>query len=93
MQAGLALVGTASGLVAWDAAGRVEWLVGSALLFFVVPFTFVAIMGTNERLLNPALDRESEAARVLLVKWGRLHAVRSVTGGASFLVFVLALAA
>jgi len=91
MQAGLALVGTAAGLVAWHSLGRVDWLVGSALLFFVVPFTFVAIMGTNKRLLDPGLDRESDEARNLLVRWGRLHAVRSVAGAASFLVFVLAM--
>jgi hypothetical protein len=59
-------------------------------LFSVVPFTLLVIKQTNDRLLDPSLDRGSEEARELLVQWGRLHAVRSVVGGLSFLVFIFA---
>jgi len=90
MQATLALIGTVAGLLAWRVGAGFPWLIGSTLLFLVVPFTFVAIMGTNKRLLDPGLDRGSQEAQVLLVKWGRLHAVRSLAGGVSFLVFALA---
>ncbi len=90
MQASLALIGTVAGLLAWRVGAGFPWLIGSTLLFFVVPFTFVAIMGTNKRLLDPGLDRGSQEAQVLLVKWGRLQAVRSLAGGVSFLVFALA---
>jgi hypothetical protein len=89
MQASLALMGTLAGLAAWLLGSGIGWLAGSALLFFVVPFTLLVIMGTNKRLLDPALDRGSPEARELLVKWGRLHAVRSIAGGVSFIVFVL----
>ncbi len=90
MQSVLALVGTFAGIVAWRLGGGAEWLAGAVSLFFVVPFTFMAIMGTNKRLLDVRLDRTSEEARTLLVRWGRLHAVRSAAGFLSFIVFVLA---
>jgi hypothetical protein len=59
------------------------------VLSFVVPFTIVVIMPTNQRLLDPGLDRTSTEARDLLVRWGRLHAVRSLAGAVSFLIFVV----
>jgi hypothetical protein len=90
MQAALAVIGTLAGIVAWSATGAPAWLAGSALLFLVVPFTLLAILPTNRRLLDPALDRSAPATRDLLVKWGRLHAVRSVLGAASFFVFIVA---
>jgi len=65
---------------------------GAILLGAVVPFTLVAIMPTNKQLLDPALDPHSERATALLVRWGRLHAVRSVSSGTAFLLFVLRLA-
>jgi hypothetical protein len=68
----------------------VAWLVGSGLLFFVVPFTLIVIMPTNKRLLDPGVDRSSPETYELLRRWGRLHAVRSVMSAASLLVFVLA---
>jgi Domain of unknown function (DUF1772) len=49
----------------------------------VVPFTFAAIMPTNHRLLAPDRDLASAETRALLVRWGRLHAVRTVMGLAS----------
>jgi hypothetical protein len=90
MQAALALIGPVAGIVAWWTTAAPEWLAGSALLFLVVPFTLLVIMRTNQRLLDPALDRSAPQTRELLLKWGRLHAVRSVLGAAGFVVFVLA---
>jgi len=90
MQSGLALVGTVAGIVAGRLGGNGEFLLGAVLLFFVVPFTFIAIMGTNRRLLDARLERTSDEASALLARWGRLHAVRSVAGFISFVVFVTA---
>ena len=90
MQASLAILGTVAGVIAWLGTRDQRWLWGSAFLFFVVPFTFVAIMPTNKRLLDPGLKRSSSEANALLVKWGRLHAVRSVAGVLSFVLFVVA---
>ena len=91
MQAPLAILGSVAGALAWMLDSGVAWLVGAALLFLVVPFTLLVIMPTNKRLLDPSLDRSSAETHRLLVRWGRLHAVRSVAGGAAFAVFVLAM--
>jgi len=65
-------------------------VIGSAIvLSFVVPFTIMVIMPTNQRLLDQSLDKTSSQAHDLLVRWGRLHAVRSLAGAISFLMFVL----
>jgi hypothetical protein len=91
MQAALALVATAGALGAWFTSSAWAWLIGAMLIFAVVPFTLLVIMPTNKKLLDPAMDRSSDAARRLLQHWGRLHAVRSVLALASSIVFLSAL--
>ena len=61
------------------------------MLGLVVPFTFIAIMPTNNRLLLPSRDLGSSETRVLLEKWGWLHAVRSLLSLAASVVFIWAL--
>src|SRR5262245_46073768 len=84
MQVPLALTGCVTGLwSAWLTSDA--WVgLGAILLGAVVPFTLVAILPTNKQLLEPSLDPRSENARNLLVRWGRLHAVRSVSSGGAF---------
>ena len=91
MQASLAIVGALAGAVAWILGGGITWIVGAAVLFLPVPFTLIVIMPTNKRLLDPNLDRTSAETLRLLVRWGRLHAVRSVAGAAAFVIFVVAM--
>lgn len=91
MQIILAVIATLTGIASWLLAGRLLWLIGALLIFAVIPFTFVVIMPTNKRLLDPKLDRASEAARGLLQKWGMLHAVRSVLSSVAALIFLLLL--
>jgi hypothetical protein len=93
MQASLAIVGAVTGLSsAWVRADA--WVaLASVLLGLVVPFTLIVILPTNTRLLDPSLDVRGQEAMHLLVRWGRLHAVRSVLSGGSFVVFLVRLAA
>jgi Domain of unknown function (DUF1772) len=79
MQAPLAVVSALCGLGAWFASGAVMWLIAALFVGFVVPFTFIGIMPTNRRLLDPARDGASAETRVLLERWGRLHAVRTAS--------------
>ena len=88
MQAPLAVAGAVSAVVAWLAGSGVSWLVGGVLLGLVVPFTFLVIMPTNTRLLSPDLDRRSEEARGLLVKWNVLHGVRSALSVLALVLFL-----
>src|SRR5215510_10357247 len=67
LQGGLAALGTLAAVAAWWAG---------ALLGLVVPYTLVAILPTNKRLMDPALAPDSPEARALLRRWTTLHAVR-----------------
>jgi uncharacterized membrane protein len=88
MQAILAVIATIAGIGAWLIDDRLAWLLGALLIFTVVPFTLIAIRPTNRQLLDPALDRRSEAARRLLQRWGKLHTIRSILGLAASVIFL-----
>ena len=92
MQAFLAIMGCITGL--WSAWTHGDgWLaVGAMLLGAAVPFTLVVIVPINHKLIDPALDPRSQEATRLLVRWGRLHAVRSASSSIAFLVFLIRLA-
>jgi Anthrone oxygenase len=93
MQASLAITGCATGL--WSAwVGRDIWVaLAATLLGAVVPFTLIVILPTNKELLDPTLDPRSHQTTLLLTRWGRLHAARSILSTAAFVLFVLRLAA
>jgi Domain of unknown function (DUF1772) len=77
LQAPLALISLASGAAAWLLGSGFGWLVAALLVGAVVPFTFAVILPTNKKLLAPDRDVSSTETRDLLVRWGRLHAVRT----------------
>jgi uncharacterized membrane protein len=87
----LAAVGFLSALAAWLMGASVWWLVGGVLLVAVIPYTLIVALPTNNRLLDPAIEKNPDLARRLLVRWGRVHTVRSVMSLATFLVFVMLL--
>jgi hypothetical protein len=87
MQVTLALSATISGIAGWVLGGGTLWLVGSVLIFAVIPFTVVVILPTNNRLLEPNRDRRSLETRRLLERWGWLHGVRSVLSLIAFAMF------
>jgi hypothetical protein len=89
MQATLALVGCLGGVGAWAQGPGAAPLIAGLLLGAAIPFTLIAIMPTNKRLLDPALERDSAEATALLNRWSNLHAVRSVAGGAAFVLLGL----
>src|SRR5687768_11765121 len=70
MQAPLAIVSFLSGAALWFTGAGLGWLVAALLIGAVVPFTFIGIVPTNNRLLSGALDPDSQDARDLLVRWG-----------------------
>jgi len=88
MQASLAIAGTLLGISAWLSQAGCIWLVAGILLGSVVPFTLLVIFPTNKRLEDPTLDASSGTARSLLVRWGHLHAVRSLLSLASLLLML-----
>lgn len=91
VQVSLAVVGFLTAVAVWLIHGPFWWLVGGILLVAVVPFTLVFIFPTNKKLLDPSLDKNSQLASELLVRWGRLHAVRSFLSLLAFLIFLVQL--
>jgi anthrone oxygenase-like protein len=91
MQAPLAIVSFLAGVGAWLFGGGTLWLIGAVLIGLVVPFTFIAVMPTNNQLLAPGRDLSSVETRSLLEKWGRLHAVRSVLSFLASVVYLVSL--
>jgi hypothetical protein len=90
MQATLAFVGFLLGTIQWWQSGDGLWLVGALLLLANWPFTLIVIMPTNNALLATPSEAASAGSRELVVKWGRLHAVRTALGAAATLVFLWA---
>ena len=78
VMASLAMIGFLSGVFAWLLGAGLMWLIAACLILSVVPITLFVIFPTNNRLLMPDRDICSEETRHLLVKWGKLHATRSV---------------
>jgi hypothetical protein len=91
MQAPLAAIGSLAALVSWWFDRGLPWLVGGLLLLLVIPFTLLVILPTNKRLESPELDLRSVEAGILMRRWGRLHAVRSLLSVAAFLIFLFLL--
>lgn len=91
MQAPLAIVGCLAGVAVWWLGAGASWLLAALLLLSVVPFTLIVIAPTNKALLA-ARDLGSSETRGLLVKWGRLHAVRSVLGLLATVIYIWQLA-
>src|SRR5262245_17661959 len=77
MQVPLALLSFLGGTMAWLMGAGTGWLVAAVLIGAVVPFTLIGIMPTNHRLLAPGRDLGSAETRMLLERWGKLHAVRT----------------
>ena len=88
MQGGLATVSLVSAAAAWFQGAGLGWLVGGLMLGTLIPFTLLVIGPVNRRLLDPQLDPGSREAGDLLVRWGRVHAVRTVVGVLVFGSFV-----
>ena len=92
MQASLAVVGALSAIGAWALGRGVVPLIAGVLLGAAIPYTLLVILPTNKRLLDPSLRPDSPVAEGLLARWGRMHAVRTACGVASFVLLAIGLA-
>ena len=91
-QLSLIVAGFLGSLAAWRSGSDARWLISGGLLVWLIPFTVLAILPINKKLLEPQTANDLDSAEQLLRRWGELHAVRSVSGLASLLTFLLLLA-
>jgi hypothetical protein len=95
MQASLAVVSGLLGLAAWWTArdpGHAWLLAGALLILANWPYTLVVIAPVNTRLKATPLEDADATTRHLVLRWGRLHAGRSLLGALATLMLAIAVA-
>jgi hypothetical protein len=90
MQASLAAAGAFCGVIAFFFDWDWKWIIGAALLGGAWPYTLYLIMPTNNRLLAADPAAPTAEVRPLMIRWGWLHAGRSVLGALATLMFFVA---
>ena len=88
LQAPLAIVSLVCGTAVWVQGGRLGWLLAGLLIGSVVPFTLAIVMPTNRKLLAANRDLASSETRQLLVRWGKLHGIRTVLSLVSTITYL-----
>ncbi|MEH2512077.1 hypothetical protein V1291_003431 [Nitrobacteraceae bacterium AZCC 1564] len=90
MQAPLAIIGFALGVVAWWQTAEWLWLLGAIALVANWPYTLLAIMPTNQKLMDMDPASVGPDARILIERWATLHAGRTALGALATLIFLWA---
>jgi uncharacterized membrane protein len=93
MQASLALLAFLLGMIAWWQMGKTAFPIGALFMLAPWPWTLLVIKPTNDALLATDPVKADGKTRALIVKWGRLHLVRTVLGALATMAFLYALAA
>ena|SRR5689334_243950 len=90
MQASLAVAGFLLGLLAWRQTGNWQWLLGALTIVANWSYTLLGIMPSNRKLMSIDPVSAGPESRRLAVKWGGLHAVRTMLGFAATFIFLWA---
>jgi hypothetical protein len=87
MQAPLAIAGCVFGLIAWWQTREVAFLIGAIAMIANWPWTLLGIRPTNNALMATEVAAAGSESRGLVVKWGALHAVRTILGIVATVLF------
>jgi hypothetical protein len=90
MQASLAILSGLLGGLAWWSSGNPLWLVGAGAMLANWPYTLLIIMPVNHRLEAALSSGNFGDGRPLLIRWGRLHAGRSLLSAVAVFIFLIA---
>jgi len=91
MQATLAIAGFLLGVVSWWLTGRLAFAAGAVLMLANWPWTIFGILPTNKVLMATELADAGPHTRALLVKWNKLHAVRTGLAMCAVVAFLFAM--
>ncbi len=91
MQASLALISGALGILAYFLTWDWRWLIGAALILAPWPYTIFIMMPTNNQLKTTPVESANNNTRDFILQWGRLHIVGTVLGAAATAAFLWAL--
>jgi hypothetical protein len=91
MQAPLAVIGLILGIAAWWLTDRMAFLEGAVLMVANWPWTLIGMMPINKALMATELEDAGTNSRTLIIKWSKLHAVRTLLGVLAVLAFLIAL--
>jgi hypothetical protein len=91
MQAPLAIMAFVLGAFAWWQSGQWLFLLGGVLMLANWPWTMLAIMPVNNRLMKTEPAMATDDTRALIRHWNVLHGVRTLLGGTATVVFLIAL--
>jgi hypothetical protein len=90
MQASLAVLGFLMGMAAWWQTNDWRWALGACVIVANWPYTLIVMMPTNKTLMAMDPARPGTSTRVLIEKWGGLHAVRTALGFMATAIFLWA---
>jgi hypothetical protein len=90
MQAPLALLGFALGMIAWWQSAHPGFLIGAIAIIAPWPWTIFGIKPTNDALQATDPEAAGPRSRALIVRWGALHAVRTALGALASLALLWA---
>jgi hypothetical protein len=90
MQAPLTVLSCLLGLVAWWQTREWGFVIGAIAMIANVPWTLIVILPTNHVLTATDDAAAGPATRELILRWGKLHAVRTALGFVATLAFLWA---
>lgn len=91
MQAPIAVLGFVFGLLSWWQTGDIIWIGSAVMMIANLPVTFLIIWPTNTRLMQTDLHAAGPDSRAMIVKWGKLHRIRTALGVGATAVSLVAL--
>ena len=89
MQASLALASALAGFLAFWVTRNWGWMLGALLMFATWPYTLLLILPVNKRIEATVPEEANAGTRALIMRWGTLHAGRSLLGVGATVVYAV----
>jgi hypothetical protein len=91
MQAPLAVAAFVLGAFSWWESRQWLFLIGGVIMLLNWPWTMLAIMPVNNRLMTTEPAAATKDTREMIQHWAVLHFVRTLLGAGATVVFLIAL--